>query len=135
MSSTKTYLHPRGFFWWYATIYQPSVNFGMKKTHDFNSGFYNYDISWAARDDRRYYSTWIFRDHLQYFHLPLFHMLLILLFMAPHFLVISRLIFSVNLNGKILYNSKKNYGKYQIFHEINFVWIQFFIWLWCHFFE
>ena len=55
----------------------------------------------------------IVRDHLQYFHLPPFHMVLILLFMAPHFLAISPGLSSVNLNGKTLYSNKRNYGQYQ----------------------
>ena len=39
-------------------------------SHDFNSGFYNYDISWGARDDRRYYSI---RDSSIIFNTFTFH--------------------------------------------------------------
>ena len=80
---------------------------------DDNSGFYNYDISWAARDDRRYYSIWdSSRSSILSPSTPSYG-INPTLYGSSLSGYQSGFIFSVNLNGKTLYSNKRNYGQYQ----------------------
>lgn len=91
---------------------QDTTNFPPSCDNDAN--FYSYDISWAGRDDRRYYRIWDSgrSSSILYPATPSYS-INPTLYGSTLSGYQSGFIFSINLNGKTLYSNKRNYGHYQ----------------------